>query len=156
MVRVWEWMRVCAASRNRGSTCWWQVGSARVAYFSSINVFLSPPTKSEYYHENGCSVLHNQPEFLPDSTEMWHSPRATFADVLSLKNQNNMFATERFAPSSRKILSPKKPACRSIVVCVHSKIFVRASKKKKFTVYVADFSVYTNILLADALETFTN
>ena len=69
-----------------------------------------------------------------------------------------MFATERFAPSSRKILSPKKPACRSIVVCVHSKIFVRASKKEKkqFTVYVADFSVYTNILLADALETFTS
>ena len=37
MVRVRGWMQVCAASWNRGSTWWWQVVSAVVAYVSSIN-----------------------------------------------------------------------------------------------------------------------
>ena len=31
MVRVWGWMQVCAASWNRGRTCWWQVGFAGVS-----------------------------------------------------------------------------------------------------------------------------
>ena len=37
MVIVREWMQVCAASWNRGSTWWWQVVFAGVAYVSSIN-----------------------------------------------------------------------------------------------------------------------
>ena len=37
MVRVREWMQVCAASWNWGSTRWWQVPFARVAYVTSIN-----------------------------------------------------------------------------------------------------------------------
>ena len=37
MVRVWEWMQVCAASWNRGSTWWWQMGFAGVTYVSLIN-----------------------------------------------------------------------------------------------------------------------
>ena len=37
MVRVRGRMQVCGTSWNRGSTWWWQVGSAGVAYVSWIN-----------------------------------------------------------------------------------------------------------------------